>query len=392
MPEAATDEARRIVLVAGEPSGDVLGARLMAALQRATQGRVRLEGIGGEQMIAAGLASRFPMQELTHMGLVELLPHLPLLRRRLEETTAWLSDKPPDLLVTIDSPGFCLRLAARLAERKIPRLHYVAPSVWAWKPGRAQKIARLVDHLLALLPFEPPYFTRHGLACTYVGHPALETMAGRPDGAGFRARHGIAPEAPVLCLLPGSRRFELTRLLALFAETVRRLAARHPGLRIILPTVAGVASLAEAGARDVAVPVTMVTDPKEKRDAFAASDAALAASGTVAVELAVVGTPAVIAYRANPLSAAIARRMIKVKYASLVNLLLDRPATPEFLQENCRPEALAEAIDRLLGDPAAREAQRDAYREALAKLAVDGLPSDQAAAIALSMMRSQLTG
>jgi len=381
-----TSRPPRIVLIAGEPSGDVLGARMMSALQRATQGRVRLEGVGGEQMIAAGLTSRLPMQELSHMGLVELLPHLPLLRRRLQETAAWLRQDPPDVLVTIDAPGFCLRLAQRLGATKIPRLHYVAPTVWAWKPGRAERIARLVDHLLALLPFEPPYFTRHGLACTYVGHPALETMAGTPQPAAFRARHGIPPEAPVLCVLPGSRRFELTRLLALFAETVRRLSPRHPGLQVILPTVAGVVGLAEAGARDLGVPCTVVSDPKEKRDAFAASDAALAASGTVAVELAVTGTPAVIGYRANPLSAAIARRMIKVKYASLINLLLDRPATPEFLQENCRPERLAEAIDRLLDDPAAREAQRAAYREALARLAVEGLPSDRAAAVALSML------
>jgi lipid-A-disaccharide synthase len=378
----------RIVLVAGEPSGDVLGARLMTALRRATGGKLRLEGIGGEQMIAEGLASRFPMQELSHMGLVELLPHLPLLRRRLQETTAWLREEPPDVLVTIDAPGFCLRLAEQLRETRIPRLHYVAPSVWAWKPGRALKLARLVDHLLALLPFEPPYFTPHGLACTYVGHPALETMAGTPAGAAFRARHGIAVEAPLLCVLPGSRRSELNRLLPIFAETVRRLAARHAGLRVVLPTVAGVASLAEAGAQSFGVPVTIVTEPGMKRDTFAASDAALAASGTVAVELAVVGTPAVIAYRANPISVAIARRMIKVKYASLVNLLLDRAATPEFLQENCRPEKLVEALDRLLGDPAARGAQQAAYREAMVKLAVDGLPSDRAAAVALSMIRA----
>jgi lipid-A-disaccharide synthase len=380
-------KAPRIALIAGEPSGDVLGARLMAALRRATDGRLRLEGVGGEQMSAAGLVSRFPMQELAHMGLVELLPHLPLLRRRLQETAAWLTGDPPDVLVTIDAPGFCLRLAARLAGTRIPRLHYVAPTVWAWKPGRAARIARLVDHLLALLPFEPPYFTRHGLACTYVGHPALETMAGTPDPASFRQRHGIATEAPVLCLLPGSRRFELTRLLALFAEAARQAAARHPGLHVILPTVAGVASQAEAGARDLGLPVTIVTDPAQKRDAFAASDAALAASGTVAVELAVVGTPAIIAYRANPLTAAIARRMVKVKYASLVNLLLDRPATPEFLQGDCQPARLAEAIHRLLADPAARAAQRAAYREALAQLDVAGLPSDRAAEVALSLVR-----
>jgi lipid-A-disaccharide synthase len=379
----------RVVLVAGEPSGDVLGARLMAALRRAAGGAIALEGIGGDQMTAQGLASRFPMAELSHMGLIELLPHLPDLLRRIGETARWLRQSPPDLLVTIDAPGFCLRLSRRLNGSGIPILHYVAPTVWAWKPGRAASIARLCDHLLALLPFEPPYFTRHGLACTYVGHPALETMMGVPDGPGFRRRHGIPAEAPAICLLPGSRAIELRLLMPAFGAAIRRLAEGHQGLRVILPTVAPVAQAAEAAAIALGVPAAVVVDPAAKRDAFAASDAALAASGTVAVELAVTGTPAVIAYRARPLTAAIVRRLIKVKYASLVNLLLDRAATPELIQENCRPEKLAEALDRLLTDPAARAAQRAAYGEALAMLAVDGLPSDRAAAVALNMIASR---
>lgn len=383
------DAIPRIALVAGEPSGDVLGARLMTALQRATGGAVRLEGIGGEQMVRAGLESRFPMGELSNMGLVELLPHLPRLIRRIRETTAWLRTNPPDLLVTVDAPGFNLRLARALHGSGIPLLHYVAPTVWAWKPERAALFARIFDHLLALLPFEPPYFTPHGLACTYVGHPALETMAGAPDGPGFRQRHGIAPTANVICLLPGSRAYELRRLMPDFAEAVRLIAARHAGLHVILPTVAPVAGMAERGARACAVPATVIADPAEKRDAFAASDAALAASGTVAVELAVVGTPAVIAYRANPISAAIVRRMVKIKYASLINLLLDRDATPELLQENCQPGAMADAIDRLLSDPAARAAQAAAYGEALAKLAVKERPSELAAAVALSMIATR---
>ncbi len=381
--------AMRIVLIAGEPSGDVLGARLMAALRRAAGEAIALEGIGGEQMTAAGLASRFPMAELSHMGLVELLPHLPRLLRRIGETARWLRRSPPDLLVTIDAPGFCLRVARRLRGSGIPILHYVAPTVWAWKPGRAARLARLCDHLLALLPFEPPYFTRYGLPCTYVGHPALETMMGVPDGRGFRERHGIPAEAPVICLLPGSRAFELRLLMPIFGAAVRRLAERHQGLRVVLPTVGPVAEAAEAAAHALGVPTTVVLDPAAKRDAFAASDVALAASGTVAVELAVVGTPAVIAYRARPLTAAIVRRLIKVKYASLVNLLLDREVTPELLQENCRPEKLAEALDRLLAVPEARAAQRSAYGEALAKLAVEGRPSDRAAAVALAMIATR---
>jgi lipid-A-disaccharide synthase len=379
------DAAPRIAIIAGEPSGDVLGARLMTALQRATGGAVRLEGIGGEQMIRAGLQSRFPMGELSHMGLVELLPHLPQLLRRIRETAEWLQKDPPDLLVTIDAPGFNVRLARRLQGRGIPLLHYVAPTVWAWKPKRAAAFAGIFDHLLALLPFEPSYFTAHGLSCTYVGHPALETMAGTPDGAGFRRRHGIAPTAKVICLLPGSRAFELRRLMPGFAAAVRLIAERHAGLQVILPTVAPVAEMAERGARACGVPVRVISDPADKRDAFAASDVALAASGTVAVELAVVGTPAIIAYRANPITAIILRRMVKVKYASLINLLLDRPATPELLQQDCTPAAMAEAVDRLLGDPTARAGQAAAYGEAMAKLAVDGRPSERAAEVALSM-------
>jgi len=376
----------RIVIIAGEPSGDVLGARLMSAFQNATRGAIRIEGIGGEQMIQAGLRSRFPMGELSHMGLFELLPHLPMLRRRIRQTGDWLRASPPDLLITIDAPGFNVRLVRRLQGRGIPLVHYVAPTVWAWKPKRAASFARIFDHLLAILPFEPPYFTEVGLPCTYVGHPALETMAGQPDGPGFRRRHGIPGAAPVVCMLPGSRAGELRSLLPRFVEAVRLIAERHPGLHVILPTVAPVAEMARAGAQGCGVPVTVITDPAEKRDAFAASNAALAASGTVAVELAAIGTPVVIAYRATAFTAFILRRMIRVKYASLINLLLDRPATPELLQEDCVPSKMAEEVGRLLSDPEARAAQAAAYGEAMAKLAVPGLPSERAADVALSMI------
>jgi lipid-A-disaccharide synthase len=376
----------RIVIIAGEPSGDVLGARLMTALQRTTRGAIRIEGIGGEQMIRAGLCSRFPMGELSHMGLFELLPHLPMLLRRIRETGDWLTASPPDLLVTIDAPGFNVRLVRRLQGRGIALLHYVAPTVWAWKPKRAAAFAEIFDHLLAILPFEPPYFADVGLPCTYVGHPALETMAGQPDGPGFRRRHGIPAAAPVLCMLPGSRAGELRSLLPRFVEAARLIAGHHPGLHVVLPTVAPVAAMARAGAQACGVPVSVITDPGEKRDAFAASNVALAASGTVAVELAAVGTPVVIAYRATAFTAFILRRMIKVKYASLINLLLDRPATPELLQEDCIPSKMAEEVGRLLSDPEARAAQAAAYGEAMAKLAVPGLPSERAADVAQSMI------
>jgi lipid-A-disaccharide synthase len=375
-----------IVIIAGEPSGDVLGARLMTALRRIASGDIQFEGIGGEQMLEAGLKSRFPMAELSHMGIAELLPHIPRLLRRVRQTIDWLRASPPDLLVTIDMPAFSRRVARALGGTNIPRLHYVAPTVWAWRPKRAAEFARIFDHLLALLPFEPPYFTVHGLACTYVGHPALETMAGTVDKEGFRQRHAIASSAKVVCVLPGSRASEITRLMPDFTTAIRGLALRHEGLHVVLPTVAPVAAMVQKAVGQFGVPVSLIADPAQKRDAFAASDVALAASGTVAVELAVVGTPAVIAYRGSPISAAIVRRLVKIRYASLINLLLDRAATPELLQEDCRPDAMVAALDRLLSDPAARAAQIAAYGEAMAMLAVDGLPSERAAAVALSMI------
>lgn len=379
----------RIVIIAGEPSGDMLGGRLMTALQRATGGSVRLEGIGGDHMIRAGLASRFPIGELGHMGLIELLPHLAAALRRIRETVAWLENDPPDLLVTIDAPAFNLRIARRLHGRGIPLLHYVAPTVWAWKPWRAKRFAGIFDHLLALLPFEPPYFAKVNLPCTYVGHPALELADESADGAGFRRRHGIPADAKVVAMLPGSRAIELRMLLGRFLAAMRELRLRHPGLHVVLPTVGTVAKLAQEGARAAGVPVTVVIDPAEKRDAFAACDAALAASGTVAVELAVMGVPTVIAYRASPITAAIVRRLVKVRFASLINLTLDREATPELLQENCRTDRMVEAIDRLLTDPQACAEQMKAYGEALAKLSVEGRPSERAAAVALSMIGTQ---
>lgn len=190
-----------VFLVAGEASGDILGARLMQALKR-RRTDIRFAGVGGERMTAEGMDSLFPMQELSLFGLVEVLPHIPKLRRRLAETVEAVARQRPDVVVTIDSPGFNRRLARSLKPLGIPLIHYVAPSVWAYRPGRAVKFSRLFDHLLALLPFEPPYFEKVGLDCTHVGHPAVEEAEERGDGAAFRAAHGIAADAPLLLALP----------------------------------------------------------------------------------------------------------------------------------------------------------------------------------------------
>jgi lipid-A-disaccharide synthase len=369
-----------VALLAGEPSGDALGARLMAALRAQTGDRVRFTGVGGARMIEAGLTSRVPMHELSVMGLIEVVPHLPRLRRHLAATVGALRADPPDAVVSIDSPGFTLRVQRALADLGAARIHYVAPQVWAWKAGRARRLARDLDLLLTLLPFEPPLFARHGLRSRFVGHPAIERAADAPAPEMFRARNGIPARAPLLCALPGSRRGEVDRLLPIFEATLARLATTFLGLHAVVPTVPGVERRVRAAVAQWPVPATVVTEPEAKAGAFAAADAALAASGTVATELAVAGTPTVIAYRMHPVSEVLARRLVKLDYASVPNLVLGREVQPEHLLERCTPDRLTPAVAALLGDgDARRRALADGRAVAAALMGEGGSPSRAAA-------------
>ena len=358
---------RHVMLVAGEASGDQLGARLMTALAGLAEDLghpvPRFTGVGGPLMEAQGLQSLFPMRELSVMGILEILPRVPQLRRRLIQTVEAARSAQPDIVVTIDAPAFNLRIGQRLKDAPFPVVQYVAPQVWAWRQGRARIVAERFDHLLALLPFEPGFFEPWGLPTTFVGHSVVEGGAGKGDGAGFRARHGIAADATLLVVLPGSRRSELGRLLQPFGETVARLSRSMPGLRVAIPAVAHLAQDLEREVAGWPAAPIVVQGEQGKWDAFAAGDVALAASGSVALELAMAQIPMVIAYRVNPASAAIARRLIKIPYACLVNIIAERPAVPELLQENCRPERLAEAVSRLLRDPEARAVQHEAAQK-----------------------------
>jgi lipid-A-disaccharide synthase len=377
-----------VFLIAGETSGDVLGGRLMAALKEETAGKIRFAGVGGREMKAEGLDSLFPMAELSIMGLAEVLPHLPRVMRRLKETTRAIRWARPDALVTIDSPGFNFRVARRMHGAGIPLIHYVAPSVWAWRPGRARKIARFLDHLLALFPFEPPYFEREGLPCSFVGHPVVESGADRGDGAGFRARHRIPETAPLLCLLPGSRHGETARLLPIFHDVLALLAERFEGLHATVPTVGSVAADVAHAAGAWPVPTVVVEEGKEKYDAFAAADVALAASGTVALELGMAQTPSIITYKVNAATAWVARRLLSLRFVSPVNILLEREVMPELLQDDCRPDLLADAVGGLLEDDAERGRQKAAMREALAMIGHGGpSPSKRAARVVLNVIR-----
>ncbi len=363
-----------IYIVAGEPSGDLLGGKLMAALKLRLLGKIHFAGIGGESMALQGLESRVDLSELAIMGVAEVLPQARRIFRRVAETVADIEQRHPVAVVTIDSSGFTWRIAQRLRRKRmsLPLIHYVAPMVWAWRPGRARRMARWYDHLMALLPFEPPYFTAVGLSCTYVGHPVVESGADKGDGASFRHRHGIAADATLLAVLPGSRRSEVGRLLPIFRETVMLLAARHPGLRIVVPTTANVVERVTAEIAAWPVPSIVLRGVAEKYDAFAASDAALAASGTVALELAMAKLPTVIAYRINALTHAYVTRVVKIRHANLINVILGREAVPERLQYECAPDKLAAAIEPLLGDRQAREAQIAACQEALQMLGYGG--------------------
>jgi lipid-A-disaccharide synthase len=383
---SAIGEAQRtlplIYLVAGETSGDALGGRLMGAL-RAQRPDLSFAGVGGPQMTAQGVASLFPMQDLALMGLLEVLPRLRQLRRRLHQTATDIARRQPDIVVTIDSPGFTLRLLRAIRPLGMKRVHYVAPQVWAWRERRVRHYHDLWDQLLCLLPFEPAFFARHGLSATFVGHPVLESGAGEGDAARFRTSRGIDPGARVLTLMPGSRRTEVSRLLPILEATLQRL----PELTTAVPIAGPVAEAVRIATREWPRPPLLISETQDKHDAFAASTAALTKSGTSTLELAMANVPMVVTYRVNPLSAAIARRLLTVSHASLVNLLAQRDVSPELIQKACTPEQLAAAVRVLLDDPTAAAAQRAGFRDVLAMLRPDGqVPSDAAAAAVLRVL------
>lgn len=375
--------APRVFLVAGEPSGDALGAGLVESLRRAAPDAI-CRGVGGHRMTAAGMDLVFPYDDLAIMGLVEVLPRYFRIRRRWQQVMAAIEIFDPDVVVTIDSSGFNKPIAKRLiaSGSTARRVHYVAPMVWAWRPGRAETMARLFHHLLVLFPFEPPYFTKHGLRTTYIGHPATQVQPG--DDAAFRATHDIPPNAPLLAILPGSRKTEVGRLLPVIGKALELISAAVPGLRLVFPTVPLVETQVRQFAVTLPVPAVVTSTPAGNADAFAAASAALAASGTITLELALARVPMVVAYKVNPLTAAIGRRLLNVASASLPNVLSGCQLVPELLQEYCTPESIARAVVPLLTDPAERQAQIDGFEEiARALRTADGSPSDAAAAMVL---------
>lgn len=357
----------RFFLIAGEPSGDRLGAALMAGLKTLVPG-VEFSGIGGPLMQAEGLTSLFAMEELSIMGLVEVLPKYRQLKRRIADAAQAALAAQPAALITIDSPDFCLRVAAvvKAARPDLRTIHYVAPSVWAWRPGRAAKMARHIDHVLALLPFEPPYMQAAGMTCDFVGHPVVSEDLASPE-----ERALVAGTGPLLLALPGSRKGEVRRLCPVFGQTIARLHARHPDLRVALPTLRGVQDLVRDLTRDWVVMPQIITDAATKRGAFAMADVALAASGTVSLELAANDCPMVIAYDMNRLTLLLMRRAARVDTVTLVNLVSETRVVPEFIGQACRPDLIAPALEALLADPSG---QSRAMALTMERLGKDGVP------------------
>jgi lipid-A-disaccharide synthase len=400
VPDAATGKAPneesgqtprnilRIMIVAGEPSGDALGAQLMAALRDLTDGVVRITGVGGDLMAAEGLRSLFDISDTSVMGLREVVPKVPVILRRVRETADYAVRTRPDALVLIDSPDFTHRIARRLSRiaPEIKVIKYVAPQVWGSRPWRAAKLAEMMDHLLVLLPFEPAFFEAYGLDTRFVGHPVIERAEQIRDGAGFRARHNILPDAPLLCVLPGSRANEVRFLMPEFRETIRLLSATVPGLVTVTPVVPHVRQALEEAFADWPVRAVMVGQ-NEKFPSFSAADAALAASGTVTTEVALAHVPMVCAYKVGWLTSAIARWFITAKFVTLINLIRHEGVVPEFVQEACLAPEMAEELTLLLTNRQAAARQVAAQDAALDELGLgEEAPSVRAARAVLSVI------
>ena len=385
--------ALRVFLVAGEHSGDALGAGLMDGLSRTHEGAITYAGVGGEAMAERGLESLFPLSDVAVMGPLSILPRLPRITRRVYRTVDAALAFDPDIVVIIDSPEFTHPIAKRIRRRRpdIPIIDYVSPSVWAWRPGRAQKMTAYVDHVLALLPFEPEAHARlGGPPCTYVGHPLIERLPwiDALDAPALARRLGIADDVVPIVVLPGSRASEVDRLIDVFGASLSELSERGVAHEVLMPAVPHLRETIAERTRSWPCRVHVLGGEADKFAAFKLARAALAASGTVTLELGLVQTPMVVAYRVDPIAVYL-RFLIKVHSVVLANLVLGENAFPEFLQEDCQPGQLADALAAIVADGPARQAQLAALSGVAAKLVLpSGTPSGRAAEVVLGHVGS----
>jgi lipid-A-disaccharide synthase len=373
-----------IFLVAGEESGDRLGAALIAAIRRRAP-EARFSGVGGMQMATAGVSSLFPLGELAIIGFGAIVTNLPNILRRIRQTADAAVAARPDILVIIDSPEFTHRVARRVRARapEIPIVDYVCPSVWAWRPGRARAMKHYVDHVMALLPFEPKVMRDlGGPPCTYVGHPLMEHLANlRPNAVEAKRRLG---EPPRLLVLPGSRGKEIRRLAPIFGEAAALVADQVGAMEVVVPTVPRLTEVVQAAVSAWRLPARVVVDADEKYQAFRTARVALAKSGTSTLELALAGVPMVTAYKVSLAEEAVGRALIKINTVILANVVLGEMLVPEFLQAACTPTRLAAALAPLFRDGPERRRQIEAFGRLDAIMDIGArAPSDRAAAVVL---------
>jgi lipid-A-disaccharide synthase len=379
------------MLVAGEPSGDQLGAQLMAGLKQLAGDRISITGVGGPAMAREGLKSLYPLDTMAVMGLREVVPAIPAILRRVQEAVTFALETRPDAVVLIDSPDFTHRIARALkkTDPSIKTVNYVAPQVWATRAYRAKAMAKYFDLVLALFPFEVPFFQKYGLKASFVGHPVIERRARMTGGAALRARLGIPADAPLLAMLPGSRTSEIRLMFPTFRKTLEILARRIPGLITILPTVPHVAARVKEKTAHWPTPLFLVENEADKFAAFDAADVALAASGTVTAELALSRTPMVVFYILGGITYALGIWLYNSRFFTLLNILLDREAAPEFLQAKAKPEILAAEVEKLFKDKTAHDTQVTAMDEFARKLGEgEEAPSLRAARVLLQFVEN----
>ena len=363
-----------VMLVAAEASGDVLGAGLARALSERLGDRVRFVGVGGAAMAREGIVSPFNIAELSILGLLEGLTAYPRVVKRADEAAALAVREKPDIAVLIDSWGFTLRVAQRLrkADPTMPLVKYVGPQVWASRPGRAATLAQAVDRLLSIHTFDVPYFENAGLRTTFVGNSALARDFSGADRERLRAYIGAKPDDQILLILPGSRPGEVKRLMPIYKDTVERLLATHPNLKLVLPPAETVSGMVREALADWSAPVHVLEGEQLKYDAMRAATLALACSGTVTTELALAGCPMVVAYRIGVLSHQVMKRVLTTKFATLFNVAAGEAIAPEFLQYDCTPAKLEKAVAERLDDPAPRQDQIERQTAALTKMGLGG--------------------
>ena len=382
----------KIYLIAGEPSGDALGARLMRALKNKSNQNIQFFGIGGDTMEKEGLNSLFDISELAVMGLAEVLPSIPKILKRINQTVNDIIQIKPDILISIDSWSFASRIQKKIRYKKlnIPQVHYVAPQVWAWKKKRAKTMHNYIDHLLTLFPHEPKYFTPYGLKTTFVGHPVIESPISIANKQSFRTKYNINNQQKIISILPGSRHNEVSHLLPIFLNAAQILKNQKPDAVFVIPAVKTVAQRIKNITFNNPLNPIIIENEFDRLCAMAASNAAMAASGTVTLELAIANVPHIIAYKVAPLTAFLAKRLLNIQFVNLSNILIGREIVPELLQERCTPNNIALYINNFLNQDNLYKIQQQGFSKVQKILGLNQQkPSENAADVILNIINDR---